>query len=130
MSDILIVDDERDIRELVSDILEDEGYSTRKAGTSDEAMAQINAEAPALLILDIWLKDSRMDGIDILKTVKRDNPDVPVVIISGMATSKSRSPQSSRAPMISSKNPLISTSCWLSFAARWRPPACVGKMHP
>ena len=83
MSDILIVDDERDIRELVSDILEDEGYSTRKAGTSDEAMAQINAEAPALLILDIWLKDSRMDGIDILKTVKRDNPDVPVVIISG-----------------------------------------------
>ncbi|MBB93998.1 MAG: sigma-54-dependent Fis family transcriptional regulator [Rhodobacteraceae bacterium] len=83
MSDILIVDDERDIRELVSDILEDEGYSTRKAGTSDEAMAQINSEAPALLILDIWLKDSRMDGIDILKTVKRDNPDVPVVIISG-----------------------------------------------
>ena len=83
MSDILIFDDERDIRELVSDILEDEGYSTRKAGTSDEAMAQINAEAPALLILDIWLKDSRMDGIDILKTVKRDNPDVPVVIISG-----------------------------------------------
>ncbi|WP_428925193.1 sigma-54-dependent transcriptional regulator [Marinibacterium sp. SX1] len=83
MSDILIVDDERDIRELVSDILEDEGYTTRKAGTSDEAMAQINAEAPALLILDIWLKDSRMDGIDILKSVKRDNPDVPVVIISG-----------------------------------------------
>ncbi len=83
MSDILIVDDERDIRELVSDILEDEGYSTRKAGTSDDAMAQINADAPALLILDIWLKDSRMDGIDILKTVKRDNPDVPVVIISG-----------------------------------------------
>ncbi len=83
MSDILIVDDERDIRELISDILEDEGYSTRLAGNSDECMAAINAEAPALLILDIWLKDSRMDGIDILKTVKRDNPDVPVVIISG-----------------------------------------------
>ena len=83
MSDILIVDDERDIRELVSDILEDEGYSTRLAGSSDECMAAINAEPPALLILDIWLKDSRMDGIDILKAVKRDNPDVPVVIISG-----------------------------------------------
>ncbi|MEM6888881.1 MAG: sigma-54 dependent transcriptional regulator [Pseudomonadota bacterium] len=83
MSDILIVDDERDIRELISDILEDEGFRTRKAGTSDEAMASINAEAPALIVLDIWLKDSRMDGIDILKTVKRDNPDVPVVIISG-----------------------------------------------
>lgn len=83
MSDILIVDDERDIRELISDILKDEGFATRLAGNSDDAMSAINAEAPALMILDIWLKDSRMDGIDILKTVKRDNPDVPVVIISG-----------------------------------------------
>ncbi len=83
MSDILIVDDERDIRELISDILEDEGYSTRKAGSSDECMSQLDQELPALLILDIWLKDSQMDGIDILKTVKRDNPEVPVVIISG-----------------------------------------------
>ena len=83
MSDILIVDDERDIRELISEILKDEGYATRLAGNSDDAMSAINAEAPALMILDIWLKDSQMDGIDILKTVKRDNPDVPVVIISG-----------------------------------------------
>ncbi|MCJ7873792.1 sigma-54 dependent transcriptional regulator [Marinovum sp. 2_MG-2023] len=83
MSDILIVDDERDIRELIGDILEDEGYATRLAGGSDECMAALNDEAPALMILDIWLKDSRMDGIDILKTVKRDNPGVPVVIISG-----------------------------------------------
>ncbi|KAE9628503.1 nitrogen assimilation response regulator NtrX [Parasedimentitalea maritima] len=83
MSDILIVDDERDIRELVSDILEDEGYVTRKAGNSDECMAALNDGLPALLILDIWLKDSQMDGIDILKAVKRDTPEVPVVIISG-----------------------------------------------
>ncbi|KID12511.1 sigma-54-dependent transcriptional regulator [Ponticoccus alexandrii] len=83
MSDILIVDDERDIRELIGDILEDEGFTTRLAANSQEAMAQINSEPPALLILDIWLKDSKMDGIDILKTVKRDNPDIPVVIISG-----------------------------------------------
>ncbi|WP_415402764.1 sigma-54-dependent transcriptional regulator [Tateyamaria sp. SN3-11] len=83
MSDILIVDDERDIRELISDILEDEGYATRLAGNSDDAMNAINTAEPALMILDIWLKDSRMDGIDILKAVKRDNPDVPVVIISG-----------------------------------------------
>ena len=69
MSDILIVDDE--------------GYATRLAGNSDECMAHLNTEAPSLMILDIWLKDSRMDGIDILKTVKRDNPDIPVVIISG-----------------------------------------------
>ncbi|WP_103333453.1 nitrogen assimilation response regulator NtrX [Pseudotabrizicola formosa] len=80
---ILIVDDEKDIRELIGDILKDEGYTIRLAGNSDDAMAEINADPPSLMILDIWLKDSRMDGIDILKTVKRDNPDVPVVIISG-----------------------------------------------
>ncbi|THD83066.1 sigma-54-dependent Fis family transcriptional regulator [Aliigemmobacter aestuarii] len=80
---ILIVDDERDIRELIGDILRDEGFTVRLAANADECMAEINAEAPQLMILDIWLKDSRMDGIDILKTVKRDNPDVPVVIISG-----------------------------------------------
>lgn len=83
MGDILITDDERDIRELISDILRDEGFSTRLAGTSDDCMAQIAAEVPALMILDIWLKDSNMDGIDILKTVKRDHPEVPIVIISG-----------------------------------------------
>ncbi len=83
MGDILIVDDERDIRELIGDILTDEGYATRLAGSSDEAMAEINAAPPSLIILDIWLKDSRMDGIDILKCVRRDNPGIPVVIISG-----------------------------------------------
>lgn len=83
MGDILITDDERDIRELISDILRDEGYSTRLAGTSDECMSAIEDEVPALMILDIWLKDSRMDGIDILKAVKRDHPGVPIVIISG-----------------------------------------------
>jgi len=83
MSDILITDDEQDIRDLISDILKDEGFATRTAGNADECMAAINDDPPALMILDIWLKDSRMDGIDILKTVRRDNPDIPVVIISG-----------------------------------------------
>ncbi|RKT34126.1 two-component system nitrogen regulation response regulator NtrX [Roseovarius halotolerans] len=83
MGDILIVDDERDIRELIADILQDEGYETRLAGTSDACMAAIAEAAPSLLILDIWLKDSQMDGIDILKAVKRDHPEIPVVIISG-----------------------------------------------
>lgn len=80
---ILIVDDEKDIRELIGDILKDEGFTVRLAGNSDDCMAEINADPPSLMILDIWLKDSQMDGIDILKTVKRDNPEVPVVIISG-----------------------------------------------
>ena len=80
---ILIVDDEQDIRELIGDILRDEGYPTRLAANSDDCMAEINADPPALMILDIWLKDSRLDGIDILKRVRRDNPSIPVVIISG-----------------------------------------------
>ncbi|MCB5197813.1 sigma-54 dependent transcriptional regulator [Loktanella sp. TSTF-M6] len=83
MGDILITDDERDIRELIGDILEDEGFTTRLAANSDQCMAEIAKETPALMILDIWLKDSNMDGIDILKTVKRDYPEVPIVIISG-----------------------------------------------
>ncbi|NCW66396.1 MAG: sigma-54-dependent Fis family transcriptional regulator, partial [Rhodobacteraceae bacterium] len=74
---------ERDIRELISEILIDEGYTTRLAGTADDAMREVTSQSPGLLILDIWLKDSDMDGIDILKKVKSDYPEVPVVIISG-----------------------------------------------
>ena len=83
MGDILITDDERDIRELISDILKDEGFTTRLAANADQCMAEISKDKPALMILDIWLKDSHMDGIDILKSVKRDHPDIPIVIISG-----------------------------------------------
>jgi two-component system nitrogen regulation response regulator NtrX len=83
MGDILIVDDEKDIRELVSDILVDEGYQTRLAANSDQTFDAINADPPMLIILDIWLKESKLDGIDILKHVRLNNPDIPVVIISG-----------------------------------------------
>ncbi|MEM1361206.1 MAG: sigma-54 dependent transcriptional regulator [Pseudomonadota bacterium] len=83
MADILIVDDERDIRELIADILEDEGFTTRLAGTSGECLNELADQTPSLMILDIWLKDSDMDGIDILSKVKRETPQVPVVIISG-----------------------------------------------
>lgn len=83
MGDILITDDERDIRELISDILKDEGFSTRVAANAEQCMSEIESEKPALMILDIWLKDSHMDGIDILKKVKREHPEIPIVIISG-----------------------------------------------
>ena len=83
MNKILIVDDEHDIRSLIGDILEDEGFAVHLAANADECLNFLNTEEPDLIILDIWLKDSRMDGIDILKIVKRDNSDVPVVIISG-----------------------------------------------
>ena len=83
MNDILIVDDEKDIRELVSEILIDDGYSTRLAGNSIDCLDQVYKQLPGLLILDIWLKDSHMDGIDVLKKVKIEYPSLPVVIISG-----------------------------------------------
>ena len=83
MNDILIVDDEKDIRELISEILIDEGFYTRLASNSADCLKQVSSDPPSLLILDIWLKDSNMDGIDILKKVKIDYPQVPVVIISG-----------------------------------------------
>ena len=83
MNDILIVDDEKDIRELISEILIDEGYSTRLAANSTECLNQVSDKPPSLLILDIWLKDSNMDGIDILKKIKIEYPNMPVVIISG-----------------------------------------------
>ena len=83
MADILIVDDEADIRELISELLEDEGHAARSAEDADGTFAAIDEARPDLIILDIWLQGSRMDGIEILKSVKRDNVAIPVVIISG-----------------------------------------------
>jgi two-component system nitrogen regulation response regulator NtrX len=82
-SDILIVDDEADIRELISGILEDEGHGTRLAKDSDEALATIEERRPSLVILDIWLQGSKLDGLELLDRIKRAHPDLPVVIISG-----------------------------------------------
>jgi two-component system nitrogen regulation response regulator NtrX len=82
-SDILVVDDEADIRELVSGILEDEGHRTRLAKDSDETLAAIEQRRPSLVILDIWLQGSKLDGLDLLDRIKRSHPDLPVVIISG-----------------------------------------------
>ncbi len=83
MADVLLVDDEADIRNILSDLLSDEGHSVRTAQDADGAFAAIETAAPDLIILDIWLQGSRMDGIEILKNVKRDNQDIPIVIISG-----------------------------------------------
>ncbi|GER08119.1 sigma-54-dependent Fis family transcriptional regulator [Iodidimonas muriae] len=81
--DILIVDDEADIRDLVAGILSDEGYQTRVAHDCDSALAQLEARRPSLVILDIWLQGSRLDGLEVLELIKRRHPDLPVVIISG-----------------------------------------------
>lgn len=81
--DILIVDDEEDIRELVSGILSDEGYETRTASDSEGALREIERRRPSLLILDIWLQGSKRDGLDILELVKSRHRDLPVIMISG-----------------------------------------------
>ncbi len=82
-ADILIVDDEEDIRELVGGILEDEGHQPRAARNSDEALAAIESRRPQLILLDIWLQGSKLDGLQLLEAIKKQNPSVPVVMISG-----------------------------------------------
>jgi len=81
--EILIVDDEADIRDLVAGILQDEGYSTRTARNSDEALAAIVTRRPSLALLDIWLQGSALDGLQLLDAVKQEHADLPVVMISG-----------------------------------------------
>jgi two-component system, NtrC family, nitrogen regulation response regulator NtrX len=82
-SDILIVDDEADIREMVAGFLQDDGHRTRTARDSDEALKAIEERRPQLVILDIWLQGSRLDGLEVLNLTKKAYPDLPVVIISG-----------------------------------------------
>jgi two-component system nitrogen regulation response regulator NtrX len=86
MTEILIVDDEPDIRMLVEAILRDEGFEARSAGTSDEALAAYRARRPHLVILDVWLQGSKLDGIGILEAMHQEEPRVPVVMISGHGT--------------------------------------------
>jgi two-component system, NtrC family, nitrogen regulation response regulator NtrX len=82
-ADILIVDDEADIREGVAGILSDEGHGTRTAKNSDEALAAIEARRPQLIFLDIWMQGSRLDGLQLLQVIKENHPTLPVVMISG-----------------------------------------------
>ena len=81
--DILIVDDERDIRELVSGVLSDEGYDCRTAGDSTSALEAIDAKRPSLVLLDVWLHGSPMDGLEVLDAIKAREPELPVIIFSG-----------------------------------------------
>jgi two-component system nitrogen regulation response regulator NtrX len=81
--DILIVDDEADIRLLISGILNDEGFTTRQAGSSDAALTALKARQPSMVVLDIWLEGSRLDGMELLAEIRKHHPAVPVVMISG-----------------------------------------------
>src|SRR5258705_12401554 len=86
--DILIVDDEADIRMLIGGVLKDEGYATRDAADTAQALAEIQARQPTLVILDIWLQGSGLEGIDILKQLRAEMPSVPLVMFSGHGTSE------------------------------------------
>jgi two-component system nitrogen regulation response regulator NtrX len=77
-SEILVVDDEPDIRLLIDGILRDEGYETRQAGDSDATIAAFRARRPALVVLDVWLQGSRLDGLGILAALHSEEPHVPV----------------------------------------------------
>jgi two-component system, NtrC family, nitrogen regulation response regulator NtrX len=81
--EVLVVDDEQDIRELVAGVLEDEGYSTRSAVDADSTLAALAERRPSLVLLDVWLKGSRLDGLDLLDEIKRRDPTLPVLVISG-----------------------------------------------
>lgn len=83
MEKVLIVDDKSDIRELLSDILSDEGYSTIEASNAKAALNSMDSERPNLVILDIWLEGSEFDGVGVLKRIKSKYPEVPVIMISG-----------------------------------------------
>ncbi|HEX4410668.1 MAG TPA: sigma-54 dependent transcriptional regulator [Xanthobacteraceae bacterium] len=82
-SDILIVDDEADIRDLVAGILQDEGHGTRTARDSDDAMGAVVSRRPNLVFLDIWLQGSKLDGLQLLDNLKAEHPELPIVMISG-----------------------------------------------
>jgi two-component system nitrogen regulation response regulator NtrX len=81
--DILVVDDEQDIRELVAGVLQDEGYETRAAADSDAALEAIAVRRPSLVLLDVWLQGSRLDGLELLEEIKRRDASIPVLVISG-----------------------------------------------
>ena len=84
--DILIVDDEAAIREVVGAILEDEGYRPRFAANSDEALREAGSREPSLVLLDIWLEGSQLDGVQILERLRADHPHLPVIMFSGHGT--------------------------------------------
>ncbi len=86
LNDVLIVDDELDIREQVSGILADEGFETRTAANSDEALKHFHERLPSLVVLDIWLQNSKFDGLELLGQFKKEAPQLPVIIISGHGT--------------------------------------------
>ena len=121
--DILIVDDEADIRELVSGILQDEGFITRSARDSDDALAHVASRRPNLVFLDIWLQGSRLDGLQLLDAMKAQHPELPIVMISGHGNIETAVAAIKQGAYDFIEKPFKADGlCWWP-SARLRPPA-------
>jgi two-component system nitrogen regulation response regulator NtrX len=125
--DILIVDDERDIRELVAGVLSDEGYGCRLAADSTSALAAIDEQRPSLVLLDVWLHGSPMDGLEVLDEIKKREPELPVIIFSGHGNIDTAVSAISRGRWISSKSRSRPSACCCWSNGRPRPSACAAK---
>ena len=127
--DILIVDDERDIRELVAGVLSDEGYECRTAADSTAALEAIDQKRPSLVLLDVWLHGSQMDGLEVLDAIKVREPDLPVIIFLATETSTPRSARSAAARSISSRSRSRPSGCCIWSNVRPKPNGCGARIR-
>jgi two-component system nitrogen regulation response regulator NtrX len=125
--DILVVDDERDIRELVAGVLEDEGYATRGAADSDSASKRSPNAGPRLVLLDVWLQGSRLDGLELLDEMKRRDPSIPVLVISGHGNIDTAVAAIRRGAVDFIEKPFEAERLLLLVSVRPRPSGCAAK---
>jgi CheY-like chemotaxis protein len=128
--DILIVDDERDICTLIAGILEDEGHTARRAHNSTEAIDAVRQRRPALVILDVWLQGSELDGLQLLEVIRREEPPVPVVMISGHGTIDTAVSAIKTGAYDFIEKPSRPTACCWSSTAPSRPTGCGARTSP
>ena len=126
--DILVVDDEEDIRMLIAGVLKDEGYSTREAGNSEAALREVHQRRPSLVILDIWLQGSELDGLEILNVLREEYQEIPVIMISGHGNVETAVAAISAALMTISKNRSRPIVFCILPNGRSKPPGCAGKI--
>ena len=118
--DILIVDDERDIRELVAGVLSDEGYECRTAGDSTAALEAVDEKRPSLVLLDVWLHGSPMDGLEVLDAIKVREPDLPVIIFSGHGNIDTAVSAVSRGAVDFIEKPFDKPQLFAAITEAWR----------
>jgi CheY-like chemotaxis protein len=122
--DILVVDDEKDIRDLVAGVLSDEGYECRTAGDSQSALKAIDERRPSLVLLDVWLHGSPMDGLEVLDAIKIREPQLPVIIFSGHGNIDTAVSAISRGAMDFIEKPFEQSDCCFWWGGRPRPSNC------